>query len=156
MGNVTPFPLDFDRLEKGMTIDIPIIAHFSGRKPGTKEYDFAKLALRERIMKHFNQSVTVRCEGDTLHICTDEEAALHNPKMFDQRTKQLARLHTRTLAIDSTNLNEVTAKRLERRIDFQSRIVGAMANAGSRIMKIAYKRTVPVHPALVDKTSAKS
>ena len=142
----TPYPLDFDALEKGQTLPAGELERITNEKRGTNDYRFAVLKLTGRIqdeLRDRGRPVTVCTKGDDLLILTDAEASIHNEELYKQRLRQLVRTHRRACEVDVANLTEQQKQEHDGRLLVQGRLLQALAAEKKKLQLEAAKRTVP-------------
>lgn len=82
-----PYPFDLAELRKGSVVAPEEVERVSGVSRGdTKRYGLALLRVQEMLSKQWRRErgevITTRATGDSIVICTDEEAARLNPRRF--------------------------------------------------------------------------
>lgn len=108
------WPIDFEKLNKGDVISESLITEAYGRRPTDREYPFVMLRLREQIertMEELGSPVTVKQEGTSLRILTDEEAVAYNDERFSAHARGLKRSYARQLIVDTNQLRPETVQR---------------------------------------------
>ncbi len=119
--------IDFERLDKGMTLEAPLLQRALETTTDRKEYFHLLLGLGAQIEKM--RGILCRIDGTALRLMTDAEAVVWNVKQAEAASRKLdlaaERLRTR---IDRTQLSETQAMVHEH----ATRVVTAMAEAQRR------------------------
>lgn len=145
--NTTPYPLDFDALKKGDRIAAETIKRITGKEPGSDEYNFGRLRLRQQIQDEIEErrgeTVTVKNNGDGLVILTDTEATEHNHRQFKTNIRALHERHFRMMGVDREQLDGETIAKHDRRIGSQAAVILALNNSPVRFAHRPIQRQLP-------------
>lgn len=132
------WPIDFERLRKGDVISESQITEAFGKRPSDKEYPFVMLRMREQIERTLEElgcPVTVKQEGTSLRILTDEEAVAYNDERFGAHARGLKRSYARQLTVDTNQLLPETVQRHTHQLAVNGRKLLAIEEV-SRVVRI--------------------
>jgi hypothetical protein len=136
----TRWPMDFDALKKGDVIPVADVEQMTGKKQGTKEYQFALLNMVKRMrdnLFHNEKFWTIAIRKDAICILNDVEASEYNPKEYETSRNRLKRLHVQCLAVDSMQLSDEQRDAHYRRLQVQAFEMSAMRTARLESIKTA-------------------
>jgi len=102
------YPIDPDELKKGDLVSEAVIRRAYGKTPGTDEYRFAQMKLREFIEERRTDLVT-KAEGFAVRVLTDEEAAPYSDTRFHASRRGMENSWRRQLRVDAAQLDQTTA-----------------------------------------------
>jgi hypothetical protein len=105
------FQIDTTGIRPGDSISQAACEAAIGRKcDDSKDWQFSLLKLlgivQNQIRKEHGRELTVRIDGNSLHVLSDREASEYNPKRFLAGLKLARRAHRRLLAV---NVSKLTA-----------------------------------------------
>lgn len=143
MALLDKYPFDMAALSKGDLIDLPTLEQISGKTRGTEAFQFAVLAIQDRI--NSRTSMTAKICIDGLRILTDQEASEYNHTQFRHNVARTIRRHAKTQQVEPSNLSPDDQRRHEARLIGQSKVVQAIVIA-SRTVKIG-KADAPAQEA---------
>jgi len=145
-----PHPFDLSKLSKGSVIGPSEIEEVTGVKRGVKG-DFSLALLRAGALlssQWFGEReeiITTRCQGESLVICTDDEALEVNNRRSDLRVRGLRKDLARTVGIDSSKLSsDEKRNRRDRILSCRA----AFLSAGKSAARVALKSHVRQTPGL--------
>ena len=130
---LSKYPLDLNQLTKGQLIDIPTLEAITSHRHGTTAFQFAVLALMDRI--NHRTTMTAKTTPEGLRILTDSEASEYNNRRFGINMGAMIRRHGKSLQVDACVLSSDEQRQHERRVLGQSRYVSAIASA-SKTLKL--------------------
>jgi hypothetical protein len=121
----TKYPLDFDALEKGMTISRTDLEEIFGinASEDPKAYSFKMMALRDQIIQR--TGILVRSSNETLVLMDDEEGADYNFGTFKKGLRSIVTSVFRLQLIDTDKLSLGSKARFESRSRVMSGTVQA-------------------------------
>jgi len=134
----TRWPMDYDALKKGDVIAVADVERITGKKQGTKEYQFALLGLVKRMrdaLFHQEKFWTIAIRKDAVCILNDVEASEYNPREYESSRNRLKRLHVQCLAVDSAELTDGQREAHYRRLQVQAFEMSAMRSARLECVK---------------------
>ena len=135
-----PWPMDFDTLQKGDVIPVADVEQMTGKKQGTKEYQFAILNVVDRIkgaLFHKEKFWTIAIRKDAICILTDAEATEYNFREGERAQCRLKRLNVQMLAVDSTQLTDEQRDVHYRKQQTLAFVVSSMRSARLECIKSA-------------------
>lgn len=150
MDEVNRWPIDFESLNKGDSIPPEKLEEITGCNRGTTDYQFAVLALQQRIMDELEdrgKPATVAFKRNVLRVLTDSEALEHNAKSYSSHIKGLRRDFGRMMNIETANLSDREKVRYEREIEIEGKVLQSIDKTRKQFRISAHKRDTPV-PAI--------
>lgn len=144
MTDATPYPLDFDALDKGSVITQDEIEEAVGLKADEnyKAFRLATLGLYiqiERELRRRGLNVTLAQRGESIHILTDAQASEANQVRFARGLVGLARHHRRMGGVDMEELTDAQRAAHERNVLFQGMYITAIGGARKELSAQARK-----------------
>lgn len=131
-GRAEVHPFDVTKLKKGDTISPERCEEVVGMSRQRKEYALKlldlKLELERQWQLHLDETVTICCQRDGLHICTDEEAIDVNRRARLGSIRALERAQVRQVGVDINSVNDQKLRDLHER----ELVVGAAFLLGGR------------------------
>jgi hypothetical protein len=132
------YPLDFEDLQKGDTLERERLIDILGRKPEGR-FKLAALALARLIEEECDCTCKTEHVGATgellrLRLLTDSEAARYNPKLCDQHLRGFKRRLHKAMRVNLDNLTAPERTRLEAEIILKSRQYQAIRAARRRVI----------------------
>ena len=130
------YPLDFDSLEKGMTIDVAQLEHIFGIKQSDRMYAVKLMSLCNEIEKRSAATgapLHTKSERGAIRILTDEEDAEYQAKRFKEGIDQSFRAQHKALVVDTNNLSEPRKLAHERNIQKQAFVLASIVSARRQI-----------------------
>lgn len=128
----SPFPVDFDSLQKGDVIAPEIIENAYGISRDLRAYAFAALNLKTRIeceLENRGYPVSTKIEGSSIRILTDEEAVPYNAMAFEAGVAKMGRSHRRLNLVDVGKLSQLARSTHDRAIAVQAFQLQALRKA---------------------------
>ena len=141
-------PFDIEQLAKGVTIHCEEIeAAYHVRRSDHKQYQLAVMQAKQEISKltarELGQTWTIKQEGDSLRILTDEEAVDYNAVQFDRGRRAMATAHRRLIGVDRSMLSDGRQNEHDRHIFAQATQLQAITDAKRRLRKQSHVRSIP-------------
>lgn len=143
------FQIDTTRLKPGGIVsqsDCESIIGFT-EVSNQKDWQFAILQLlgvvQKQLKKEHGRELTVRIVGCELHVLTDEDAALYNPKRFEAGLRLARRAHRRLMAVNVSRLSASDREMFAKNVSNQSHKL-SMLRRRDTIPIPATERTTPV------------
>jgi len=123
------FPFDFDALQKGDYITPEKLTEIIGSNPDTQRYKFKVLRIIKQMRAYlFSKGLvwTIKVEKGGIRICSDKQAAVHNPKEYEGARKYMKRLYAQNAAVDINNLTTEEQAVHMRRLQVQGMEITAL------------------------------
>lgn len=140
------YPLDIDAIVKGMVITVPQVEQITGKKHGTKDYDFAAMALRKYILDETvarGMIITIKHDKGALRILQDGEASDYNQKKFAKKLAGMFDSHFRLCGVDRTKLDSHELAKHDRGVEVQSKILQSVERTKKELKLKPHERTTP-------------
>lgn len=140
------FPFDYEALSKGDTITTYEIERVLSINANHPAFRLALLGLREQLLKSLailGKHWTVTTERNCLNILTDEEASVHNARLFASKERSMKRDHWRQLNVDQSNLSDIQRDQHERTLIVQSLKLAALKQTRKEIRIALATRSTP-------------
>lgn len=131
------YPLDFDLLNKGDSIPPHKLRDLTRADPGTPQYHFGVLKLRDQIrdeMESRGRPVNVAIVDGHLRILTDEEAVPYLAERFRAGQRLMARTLQNEAIVDTANLTEETKAKHERNLQIHGFKLAALRAVGRKLV----------------------
>lgn len=132
----TPFPIDFDLLDKGAVIDATVIEEFGNVKRTERNYGLASMKLKNAIFAALAARglfVTIVSEDDDLRILTDVEAAEYSGGQFESGRSKMVRAHVNALHVDRGALDQKQQEEHDARLIAQAAQLSAVRGARKKL-----------------------
>lgn len=142
----TPFPLDFDALNKGDVISEDRLESITSEKRGTKEYQFKTMSLADRIERELAErglSAYAVVRREQIRILTDDEAKEHTEHLGLQAVRKLFRAFRKGAAVDTTGFTIDQKQEHERQILMLGRYAAAIKQVRRELTVEPTTRNVP-------------
>jgi hypothetical protein len=126
------YPLDFEALEKGMTIEALELERIFGISRNDRMYAVKLMSLCNEIEKRSAEAgapLHTKSEKGAIKILTDEEDSLYQSKRFKEGIDQSFRAQHKALVIDTENLSEPRKIAHERNIQKQAFVLASIVSA---------------------------
>lgn len=152
MEEVKYHPIDFDALNKGDSLSPEQLATITNCQVGTTRYQLAVLRLCDQIQRELDdrgKQVTVAVKKGFVCVLTDEEASIHNNRLFSRHRRGQWRSHARNMQVDVSQLSQESRAAHERNLIVNSAVLAAMREA-KRVALQSHKRSTPGLPAPAD------
>jgi hypothetical protein len=143
------YPLDYDALAKGQTIDADRIEEIVGVSRTLAAYSGKQVQLAATIEEELadrGKPVTVQCIGAEIRILTDSEALAATENRFRKYLRQLGKAHHNLSEVDTRNLTEDERRRHDRQLVVQAAVLVGAREAKQHAL-VEYRRRVPGLPA---------
>jgi hypothetical protein len=143
------YPLDYDALAKGQTIDADRIEEIVGVSRTLATYSGKQVQLAATIEEELadrGKPVTVQCIGAEIRILTDSEALAATDNRFRKYLRQARKANRNLAEIDVRNLSAKERQLHDREMVVQAAII-AGAQESKRHAIAEYQRRVPGLPA---------
>ena len=143
------YPLDPEKLKKGMTIHEETIAEIYGIEADDDRYKIhAQLKLRDwihQITAKLMNPMICKCVGNDLYIMTDPEALKYQTRDRELRKRGIVRMSKRTASIDRRNLSETQQQDHDREMRTQANMAFALKQIeqGKLLAPVDHKKTTP-------------
>ena len=129
------YPLDFDSLTKGQTLEIEYLEGvFSVKYDAGNRWAFLLMGLQSGI--HEKTELSCRIEKDTIRILTDAEASEHNFRLVGCHVRGIGRRTEKLLQVDRAQLDDAGSSEHDRRIRVASAYAGAVISARREIQGV--------------------
>lgn len=133
--------------ELGDTISTETITRLTHCHPDQPHWRLEMLKLKNAMEESYfartGQLCTIQTIQDTLHVCTHEEAAHLNRRHFDNNLRRAAKAHARSLSVDDSGFTEQAKARHRRSVDFQDRLLTAVAKVKKSFKPQPHSRVTP-------------
>lgn len=132
--------MDFDvasmDLKKGDYIEPKTLGEMTDTKPGTTQYAFALIGIRNRIEDEY-PGLVCKMEGQGIRVLSDKEASEYTHRRFREGLQTMKRSHSRALRVDRSQLPQPSAH--DRRLQIQEHVIRAAESAyGKEIPLVAH------------------
>jgi hypothetical protein len=145
VNNTARTPIDTDRLAKGDTVSVSEIERITSTVRGTDGYALAAMALCQFIQKAKGNAVTVRVDGGSIRLLTDEEAVDYNERQFASSIGRAGRAHYRQMGVDTSNLASESRAAHERSVLVNGKVLMAAINAKKDALRVlSHPRATPL------------
>lgn len=147
---VTPYPMDFDALQKGDYITPEVIENITGEDRYTQAYSMAILRFGQTVVERLADRtpplyVVVKQEKSGLRILDDESASSYTFGEAERALKMMKRNYGRmTRCVDPTEFNDGTKRMHENRIMITSAMIrGAMDSRKEALLIVKKRPEIP-------------
>jgi hypothetical protein len=145
------WPLDFDALQKGTTVNATqcadIIYKIHGLIPQHRLYQVRLMELANRIEKELRERgrpVTTRIKAGAVEIVTDAQAVGLNGRRFKTGLRRSFRAHRRTVEVDARQLDSETARQHARQIEVQGKVLASVVSTRCKLALRVNERKTPL------------
>jgi len=115
----TPYPLDFELLQRGTIVSADELEEITGKKRETPQYQFAVMAIQQQARRHFMQAtgeaVSVVIRQNALHVLEHAEQDQYVEETKRRALATFARRHAEDLCTDPSALSAEAQRRREHR-----------------------------------------
>jgi len=143
---LTRYPIDPDKVEKGMVITADEIEKALGVKRTEKDYPLRLLAFGKWLeMQKYNKGEPVRTkiEGDSVRVLVDNEASAYAERRFGQHIKGCLREFQHLSMVNTKALTDPERREHQRRIEKTGKFTQALLGAKEQIKLEKHKRKTP-------------
>lgn len=142
----SPYPYDFDKLDKGSIIPPEELERIFDVKRHDRRFGMEAMFLCGRVeleLRVRGIEATACMDKDALKVLTDAEAVLYHHRAFERGVRKLAKSHAGMMRVDTSRLSQEEKAHHDSLVNRQAPQLLALRQARQRLYLQAYTRKNP-------------